>query len=354
MTTTSPTIMTNQELLAATSQAAGTERQATAELLALLAEVDTRRLYLDEGCSSLFGYCTQALRLSEHAAYHRIETARAARQFPIILHLVADGSVTTTTVALLRPHLTPENHTALLTAARHKTRREVEHQIACLAPKADTHSIVRRIPTNSAIVTSRTADAPAPTLMSADTGPALEPKPSISPARAPEPRPKIEPLASDRYLLRVTLTADGHANLRRAQDLLRHAVPSGNPTAVIEKALALLVDELERQKAAKVARPRPVRRTISRSSRHIPAGVRRDVWTRDEGRCAFVGAHGRCRETGMLEFHHLIPFARGGPATVENIALRCRAHNSHESEHQFGAWHQPSPESVRSGPETGS
>jgi len=86
------TTMSNQELLAATSQAAGNERQSTADLLSLLAEVDSRRLYRGEGCPSLFAYCTQVLHLSEHAAYHRIEVARAARCFPVILGLVANGS----------------------------------------------------------------------------------------------------------------------------------------------------------------------------------------------------------------------------------------------------------------------
>jgi hypothetical protein len=38
-----------------------------------------------------------------------------------------------------------------------------------------------------------------------------------------------------------------------------------------------------------------------------------------------------------LEFHHVVPFALGGPSTVENLALRCRAHNNHESEQRFGA-----------------
>ena len=58
-------------------------------------------------------------------------------------------------------------------------------------------------------------------------------------------------------------------------------------------------------------------------SRAIPAAVRRAVWGRDEGRCAFVGTHGRCRETAFLEYHHRQPFAAGGKATVENIELRC-------------------------------
>jgi 5-methylcytosine-specific restriction endonuclease McrA len=354
MTTESLTAMSSHELLAATVQAAGGERRATAELLALLAEVDSRRLYLSEGCSSLFAYCTQVLHLSEHAAYHRIETARAARYFPVILEMIANGDVTPTTVAMLRPHLTAENHVALLTNGRHKTKREVEHQIACLAPKPNADSIVRRIPLSSETVGSRTAAASGPILMSGHVGHAAEARPSMPATKAQEPPPKIESLASDRYLLRVTLTADGHANLRRAQDLLRHEMPSGNPAVIIEKALVLLVGQLERQKVAKVARPRLDKRKTLRNSRHIPAAVRRAVWARDGGQCAFAGAHGRCRETGRLEFHHVIPFAHGGPATVENIALRCRAHNSYESDQLFGAWQRPSRQSRRASPEAGS
>src|SRR5688500_17903104 len=117
--------LSDREVIARVHDAVRDERAATARLIALLMELDTRRLYLGEGCSSLFTYCTQVLHLSEHAAYHRIEGARAARQFPIILALVADGSITLTTVALLRPHLTPENHKELLAVSRHRTKRLV-------------------------------------------------------------------------------------------------------------------------------------------------------------------------------------------------------------------------------------
>ena len=54
-----------------------------------------RRLYLREGCASLFTYCTQVLHLSEGAAYNRIETARAARRFPEVLDALERGGVTT-------------------------------------------------------------------------------------------------------------------------------------------------------------------------------------------------------------------------------------------------------------------
>jgi 5-methylcytosine-specific restriction endonuclease McrA len=332
MTTNSIGMMSDDDLLGATMTVAGDERRMTAELLALLAELDARRLYLGEGCSSLFAYCTQVLKFSEHAAYHRIETARAARYFPLILELVADGSVTTTTVALLRPHLTLENHARLLAAARHKSKREVEQQIACLAPKTGVHSLVRRLPAPIVGASLPPASPPPAPVTSSMVAPPPMPASTI-----PVPRPKVEPLASDRYLLRVTLSTEGHANLRRAQDLTRHAVPNGDPAVVIERALALFVGHLERQKIAATSRPhRSTMRVTTSGSRHLPAAVRREVWSRDGGRCAFVGPQGRCTETGRLEFHHVVPFARGGPATPTNISLRCRAHNGYESEQCFG------------------
>ena len=39
---------------------------------------------------------------------------------------------------------------------------------------------------------------------------------------------------------------------------------------------------------------------------------------------------------GSIWCHHCVPFADGGAATVENIELRCRAHNAYEAELFFG------------------
>ena len=340
--------MSDSALIDATVRAARYERCATVELLALLGEFDERKLYLSEGCSSLFTYCTQVLHLSEHAAYHRIEVARAARRFPVILRMVSDGDLTLTTVALLRRHLTLENHQALLAAARHKSKPQVEQQIAALAPRPDATTLFRRVPEakpevgDLAASTDLLATAEIGSPVRQQSGPT--PSPAITRSCS---LPTIAPLASDRYLLRVTLGAEARENLRRAQDLLRHTIPTGDVAAVLERALAVLVERLEKVKAAKSHRPRaassnPHRETTSgvaaTAKRYIPAPVRRAVWSRDEGRCAFVGPRGRCSETGHLEFHHVIPFARGGAASVSNIALRCRAHNRFESEAIFGTW----------------
>src|SRR6185503_6701398 len=84
-------------------------------------------------------------------------------------------------------------------------------------------------------------------------------------------------------------------------------------------------------------RPRRARRPAS-DSRHIPAEVKRAVYIRDRGLCAYASPSGhRCGERAFLEFHHVRPVAAGGTATLDNIELRCRVHNALEAELFFGA-----------------
>jgi hypothetical protein len=90
--------LSDDELLIEVRRHVSVERQATARLIACLAEFDARRLYLGEGCSSLYTYCTQVLHLSEYAAYARIESARAARRYPVILDMLVDGALHLTAV----------------------------------------------------------------------------------------------------------------------------------------------------------------------------------------------------------------------------------------------------------------
>ncbi len=87
MMLTTPSRLSDCELIEEVTRLAGCEREATVELITHLAELDKRRLYLGAGFSSLFTYCTEALRLSEHAAFHRILAARKARRFPGIIRM---------------------------------------------------------------------------------------------------------------------------------------------------------------------------------------------------------------------------------------------------------------------------
>lgn len=327
----------DRPLLDTASRLALDERRATAALLRALIEIDRRQLYLAEGYASMFAYCTRALHLSEGGAYNRIEAARAARRYPAILDLIEHAHVTLTTVRLLAPHLTTENHCQVLESARHKSKREVEEIAASLRPKPDAPTVMRRLSSQHV----------APVLASTITLPAETSQPSTFRAdvqaralaremtenRAADQR--IAPLAPGRYRLQVTLSGETHDKFRQAQTLLRYAVPSGDAAEILDRALTLLLGRLERQRFAATSRPR-VSRGGDTQSRRIPAAVRRDVWRRDRGRCAFTGTRDRCNETAFLEFHHVQPYAVGGPSTVTNIELRCRAHNGYEARVFFG------------------
>lgn len=325
-----PTHLSDEELLAETKRLASCERHATTSLIASLMELDARRLYLGEGYSSLFTYCTQVLHLSEHAAYGRIEAARAARRFPAILELLADGSLTLTAICLLRPVLTSENHTEALEAARHRSKREVEHIVVRLRPQPDVAPSVRKLPdaqqrnqpsTNSPEACEAPLSAVTPT--------------SGSQASLPVRPAIVRPLAPERYKIQLTVGRETYCKLRQVQDLLRHAIPDGDPAAIFERALTLLLANLQKTKLAATERPGAKGRSTPKS-RHVPASVRREVWARDGARCAFTGTNGRCMETGFLEFHHVVPYADGGKTTADNLELRCRAHNVYEAERYFG------------------
>ena len=348
--------LSDDDLLARLELIAGKAREATVELLAHLAALDTRAiLYAAEGYGTLFAYCTQALRLSEDAACSRIAVARACRRFPVILEHLASGEMTLTSVKIVAPHLTPENHAAVLDRAKGRTVRQIEELVAEIAPRPDAPSSFRRVAGTGGAVT-----APEPELRFPETATTTPFDPCPAPIPPPAPRAVIEVTAPARYRVQFTVGQATHDKLRRLQTLLRREIPSGDPGEIVGRAIDLLLDKVESNKLATAVRPKPrpaIRletdneiRTPVLAPRYIPRDVRRDVWRRDGGQCAFVAHSGRrCSETTFLELHHVHAYARGGPSTFANISLRCRRHNQYEADLVFGprpvtgARNQPSP-----------
>jgi hypothetical protein len=310
------------------------ERDVTAQVIAHIAELDTREVHLREGYRSLYVYCRDALGLSEWEAYARIEVARAARRFPLILDMLADGSLHVTAVKLLAPHLTSDNHREVLESACGKTKLQVQEIVARLAPRPDAPASVRRVtpaspqpvslePASFVTLATELPDAASPATMAA-----------VPLALTPAPRASVAPLSPNRYKLQVTIGGDTLEKLRCAQDMLGHSIPSGDEAAVLDRALTVLLLELAKKRLAYTSKPRPPRGT---KTGEPSAAVKRAVWVRDCGRCRFVGAGGhRCDERRFIEFHHLDPKALGGEATVDTIELRCRRHNDYEGRLWFG------------------
>jgi hypothetical protein len=340
---TSLTRLSDAELVARVKNFVARERDATAHLVAHLAELDTRDVHLREGHPSLYAYCRDVLGLSEGESYNRIEVARAARRFPVILEMLESGTINLTAARLLAPHLTPNNHREVLESARGRKKSEIEEIVARLSPRPDVVASVRKLPSlrlGASPVTQAPAshlESPVASSPSATDAVSSPPSETSRPAEpSPVTRAAVEPLSPDRYKLQLTIGGETLEKLRLAKDMLSHAIPSGDDAAILDRALRALLVELAKKKFADTLTPRRARSKDPRA-RGTSAADKRAVWVRDLGRCAYVGPNGhRCNERRFVEFHHVAPYALGGESTVDNIELRCRRHNDYEGRLYFG------------------
>src|SRR5260221_6136799 len=321
------------------------DRAPPAALLAHLAEVDERQLYRAEAYESMFLYCVHELHMSEETTFRRIRVARTARQFPAIFSLLAEGQLNLTAVLLLTPHLSPKTADELLAVAAHKTKPEIELLLAERFPRPDVPTLVQPIaaPNASDALTVRPVVPSSESNLLAPMEP-LAPEPVVPSSESSTPvcvgplptRARLASLSPGRYALQLTVDQETHDQLRYAQALLGHAVPSGDLTQVIERALDLLVQKLEQRKFGKSARSGP--RSSAARGGYIPAAIRSAIWERDGRQCTFVSDSGkRCEARARLEYDHVIPVARGGATTVDGLRLRCRAHNQFAAECTYGA-----------------
>lgn len=229
--------LSDSQLVAEIARLAHNERASLVRLIECLEEFDRRSLFLSEGCSSLFAYCTRHLGLCEYAAYARIEVARASRRFPEILNRLRDGRLTLTNAGLLSPHLTAQNHQAVLDEAQHKRKEEVKLIVARLKPQPPAATLIRRVPPPAATPKSqplveRVTSPLGPDACSDISKPASD-APAM-PSGLPLPRPVISPLAPEQYRVQLTISAETREKLREVQDLMRHSIPSGNAAVIFE------------------------------------------------------------------------------------------------------------------------
>ena len=222
--------------------------------------------------------------MSEAVAARRIRAGRATCRFPCILGMVARGELHLSGIHQLAGHLTEDNHKEVLKRAKHRSVREIERLIAEISPKPDVRTSIRALPIRKAENHLPVEPAPA-------TAPSMQPSRTFSTSTKPTPRPI--PLSPRRYKLQVTIVEETRNKLNELQDLLSHQIPDGDPAKILDRALDALLTETKKRKAALTDRPHQSRKKAGSKTRTIPAQARREVFNRDEGRCAFVDAAGR-------------------------------------------------------------
>jgi 5-methylcytosine-specific restriction endonuclease McrA len=349
----------DDELLRRLSDILRQSRRVEADLVAHIAEVDARRLYARSASPSMFAYATEVLYLSEAEAYLRIAAARASREHPILLAMLADGRLHLTAIAKIAPHLTAENREGLLARAAHKSKSEIEELVAEVSPRPDVPAVTRRLPdrpgrdavarlsaldgVGAAVTEVRSSgDVTCGPELRLD-GVAAQAERPVGPCARPSlgqaPTPAVSPLAPGRYKVQFTASAALRDKLERLRGLMRTSVPDGDLAAIIEQAVSEKLERLEALRFARTSRPR---KTVAASDtsprmRQIPAAIKRAVFERDRGQCRFEDDRGtRCAAREGLQFHHRHPFGFGGDHSVGNIALMCERHNHRLAEIDYG------------------
>jgi hypothetical protein len=322
-------LISNTELLARMPSLVLAERARSADVIEHLVEIDRRRLYLGQACSSLSSYCSERLGYSEDEASKRVRVARLAGRFPQVLDELRGGAIHLTGLLLLSSHVTEENCRELLSEARHKSKSAIERLIATHFPKQDIPDRIRPVPEQLA--------AAALNGTGAQNG-AESPKSCSGASRSAVSAGRVEPLSASRWSVQFTASNELREKIEQARELLSHALPSGDLASLIERALdELIKHETKRRMGA--GKPRK-KRKLSEGSRHVPVDIARLVWERDNNQCAFVDEQGhRCSAKRFLTIEHRNPFVFGGPPTVENLCLLCAAHNAHAARKVFGEEH---------------
>src|SRR6187431_2482361 len=226
------------------------------------------------------------------------------------------------------------------------------------------------VPLQTAFVESR-AREPATTLGALGAPEALKPS-------------RFEPLSADRYGVHFTADGEFRELLERVRGLVGHRLPSGDLMTLLKRGLEAYERELTKERFALGKKPRrsrgvapapfappaPSEADLSatdrakpqlpapdpsnfdtqstsnvspnpnpnpKPNRHVPAAVARAVFLRDGQQCSYVAPDGRrCSARRCLELDHVHPWAEGGESTIENLRLRCRAHNQRYARQQFG------------------
>jgi 5-methylcytosine-specific restriction endonuclease McrA len=349
-----------------------------ADFLIALADFDRRRGWEALGHASLFAFLHVELKLPNPSAYWRMSAARVLQRFPELIAPLRDGRLCCSATAELAKVLTDENMEAVLPRFFGLSAREAQEVVAELQPREAPAT--RTVVTGAPQITLAPLSFSSPILAAAPSAaamPSLPLHPDVAPPsqlrtsevafgggeRTHTPRDETEPLTADLRRLHVTVTRRLLSKIDAARDGLSHAIPGATTEQVLEEALDLLLEKQARarglvKRPRKTVAPTPTptatpsatliespTQTSTESPPHrrdghreaIPAAVKRAVWQRDQGRCAWpLDSGGCCGSTHHLELDHVVPWARWSEPTVANLRLTCAHHNGLAARQAFG------------------
>jgi len=319
-----PKKLDNENLLSRTRVLVQDEKNYTLAVLHHLREIESRELYLPRGYPSLFAFCVEFLGYEEGQAYRRIAAMRLLKELPELEKKVEQGAVSLTTLGKVHSFLREE--------------RKLKGSESQFKTKAEKQELVERCAGKSKRETEQLLNSYFPGKVKPDSE---------------------RPLSAEQVELRVTLDFQLVKKLHRLRSLWSHKVPNANYNELLnEMADQLLkkvdpewIDKNNSQKGepkigheksgqGRVSGEANTRPPVSRfpakvnsvsalQPRYISSVLRREVWRRDQGQCAYRDpvTGKRCASKYWVQIDHIRPVSRGGPSTAENLRLLCSSHN---------------------------
>jgi 5-methylcytosine-specific restriction endonuclease McrA len=387
--TQNPELLSDRELSRRLMTLAANEREVTLAVLVALGEVDRRKLYARGGYRSLYDFCVRRLRYSEATAARRVAAARCVRDYTELRGMLREGSVNPCTVSRIAPIMTNENARELMSEIRGRSLREVEVIVARHRPGRRYRDRISPVYVQR-VVPERGEQSGGDRASGRSIGDVREPgdgqKRTISAdgknlttceegaavigggGTAGEPVNSTNMILEKRFKLSFTVNPAFLDKAEKARALLSN---SHAGELSFERLFELMLDEYldryspesrmrRRKKREKTKRERAARAGESgeaeeihepkrrdkrlqknkKRSRDISRAVRDAVFIRDKGRCTYVGPDGtRCGAKKNLQIDHIVPYARGGDNSPENLRLLCARHNRLEADREYGEDH---------------
>jgi len=244
--------------------------------------------------------------------------------------MLQSGELSLSTLSLVAGQLKADNYLEILKAVAGKSRLEVESYLAQLgAPKNSVREsikpiLVKAIETPLLANTNQTATNSLRNRCECATKVAVT---------------ESVQEAEERFEVKFSVSKEVKEKVERAQMLLSHKLRGSSS---LEATFEALLDEFIERRSPKekaVATEKPTAKEAASTtsvSRYIPAKLKREVFKRDSGCCAFVGKDGRrCQSRWQIEIDHIKPFAVGGKHELENLRLLCSSHNKLLAERYF-------------------
>ena len=236
-----------------------TEREATAAVLELLAEVDSRKLYLKEGYNSMYSYLTVGLSYSEGAAQRRIECARALNKTPEAKDLLSKGDISLTTLSMVSREITKKNNTEIISDISGKSKKEVEKILFKDKPAdSKTRESIRTIKVKTE------EESPSPLFDSANQG--------------FENHHRHDSKVEARLKLSFSVPEEAQSLIDKARQVLSGKLPKG---ASLEELFIAGLESIisEHKKKTKSLGSRKTG-SLNKRTRHIPNNIRKAVLKR--------------------------------------------------------------------------